>query len=104
MTLTDGRRPAMQFKTPIRVRRVRQDATNRPVDAPTARERELITHIASGLPNKLIAYEMSISPNTVRAHISNVMRKYKLQNRTQIATMLMPMLRSRLDLAARTSR
>ncbi|WP_407189316.1 response regulator transcription factor [Bradyrhizobium centrosematis] len=52
---------------------------------PTPRERELMTLIARGLQNKTIAYELKISENTVRAHIGNIMRKYRLQNRTQIA-------------------
>jgi len=52
---------------------------------PTPRERELITLIARGMQNKNIAYELRISENTVRAHIGNIMRKYRLQNRTQIA-------------------
>ena len=59
----------------------REDAT------PTPRERELITLIGRGLQNKVIAYELNISENTVRAHISNIMRKYNLHNRTQIAVM-----------------
>ena len=41
--------------------------------------------IARGLQNKNIAYELKISENTVRAHIGNIMRKYRLHNRTQIA-------------------
>lgn len=53
--------------------------------APTPRERELMMLIARGLQNKNIAYELKISENTVRAHIGNIMRKYRLQNRTQIA-------------------
>ncbi len=52
---------------------------------PTPRERELMMLIARGLQNKNIAYELNISENTVRAHIGNIMRKYRLQNRTQIA-------------------
>lgn len=52
---------------------------------PTKRERELIMLIARGMQNKNIAHELNISENTVRAHIGNIMRKYKLQNRTQIA-------------------
>lgn len=52
---------------------------------PTPRERELMMLIARGLQNKNIAYELKISENTVRAHIGNIMRKYRLQNRTQIA-------------------
>jgi len=54
---------------------------------PTPREQELITLIGRGLQNKVIAYELNISENTVRAHISNIMRKYNLHNRTQIAVM-----------------
>ena len=52
---------------------------------PTPRERELMMLIARGLQNKNIAFELKISENTVRAHIGNIMRKYRLHNRTQIA-------------------
>jgi DNA-binding CsgD family transcriptional regulator len=52
---------------------------------PTPRERELMMLLARGMQNKNIAYELKISENTVRAHIGNIMRKYHLQNRTQIA-------------------
>jgi len=52
---------------------------------PTPRERELMKLIARGMQNKNIAYELRISENTVRAHIGNIMRKYRLHNRTQIA-------------------
>lgn len=52
---------------------------------PTKRERELMVLIARGLQNKNIAHELNISENTVRAHIGNIMRKYHLHNRTQIA-------------------
>ena len=54
---------------------------------PTPREQELIMLIGRGLQNKVIEYELHISENTVRAHISNIMRKYNLHNRTQIAVM-----------------
>jgi DNA-binding CsgD family transcriptional regulator len=52
---------------------------------PTPRERELMMLLARGMQNKNIAYELKMSENTVRAHIGNIMRKYRLQNRTQIA-------------------
>jgi DNA-binding CsgD family transcriptional regulator len=52
---------------------------------PTPRERDLMMLIARGMQNKNIAYELKISENTVRAHIGNIMRKYRLHNRTQIA-------------------
>lgn len=68
---------------------------------PTPRERQLIILIARGLQNKAIAYELQISTNTVRAHIGNIMRKYKLRNRTQIAVRLLPQLRDAPQCAPR---
>lgn len=56
--------------------------------APTPRERELMMLIARGLQNKNIAHELKISENTVRAHIGNIMRKFRLHNRTQIAIII----------------
>lgn len=55
---------------------------------PTPRERELMMLIARGLQNKNIAHELKISENTVRAHIGNIMRKFRLHNRTQIAIII----------------
>jgi len=52
---------------------------------PTHREQELINLVSRGLQNKEIAYAMKISENTVKAHIANILRKYSLHNRTQIA-------------------
>lgn len=60
---------------------------------PTAREAQLVILIAQGLSNKIIAHQLNISPNTVRSHISNIMRKYKLRNRTQVAMLLMPQIK-----------
>ncbi|MGH1570682.1 response regulator transcription factor [Methylobacterium sp. P31] len=58
----------------------------------TAREQEIILHIAQGAQNDSIAYEMGISTNTVKTHIGNIMRKFGLHNRTQIAMLLTPRL------------
>lgn len=51
----------------------------------TPREQELIVLIRRGLQNKEIAKELNICESTVHAHITNIMRKCKLHNRTQIA-------------------
>jgi DNA-binding NarL/FixJ family response regulator len=56
----------------------------------TAREQEIIRHIAQGAQNDGIAYAMGISANTVKTHIGNIMRKFGLHNRTQIAMLLTP--------------
>src|SRR6202166_2794699 len=46
----------------------------------TCREREVLTRIALGNSNKLIARELGVSPKTVEKHRSNLMRKLQLNN------------------------
>ncbi len=46
----------------------------------TGREREVLTRIALGNSNKLIARDLGVSPKTVEKHRSNLMRKLKLHN------------------------
>ena len=43
----------------------------------TPREREVFDGIVSGRPNKVIAFEMQISPRTVEIHRAHVMDKMK---------------------------
>ena len=50
----------------------------------TDREREVLTRIALGHSNKLIARELGVSPKTVEKHRSNLMRKLQLHNAAAI--------------------
>src|SRR5882762_3152345 len=50
----------------------------------TEREREVLTRIALGKSNKLIARELGVSPKTVEKHRSNLMRKLQLHNAAAI--------------------
>ena len=53
----------------------------------TAREMEIVEHVKEGLSNKVIAYKLSLSENTVRNHLRNIMEKLGLRNRVQVATL-----------------
>jgi DNA-binding NarL/FixJ family response regulator len=52
----------------------------------SARELEILAMIADGKNNADIAELLVISRYTVRNHVSNVLRKLELENRTQAAT------------------
>ncbi len=49
----------------------------------TAREVELLKLVATGLSNRAIAQELSVSPNTVKYHVKNILSKLNVQNRTE---------------------
>jgi DNA-binding NarL/FixJ family response regulator len=70
--------------------RLRVDGATPAIDDPptsllSAREIEILRLIASGKQNDDIANQLVISPFTVRNHISNLLRKLHLENRTQAA-------------------
>lgn len=54
----------------------------------TRRQREILREVAKGQTNKEIARSLKISTNTVEAHVSCIIRKLNVQNRTQAALAL----------------
>lgn len=62
---------------------------NRPArttaDSLTAREREVLTLVATGLPNKSIARRLEISEKTVKAHLTRVFTVLGVSDRTSAA-------------------
>ncbi len=53
----------------------------------TAREREVLRHVARGLTNKAIARELGLSPGTVKVHVERLLSKLGVTDRTQAAVM-----------------
>jgi NarL family two-component system response regulator LiaR len=51
----------------------------------TERERDVVRLIAQGRSNQEIAQELFISEKTVKTHVSNILSKLQLQDRTQLA-------------------
>ena len=61
-----------------------QAPQNVPLKEPlTERELEIIKLVAQGLANKEIANRLEIAERTVRTHVSNILEKLHLANRTQ---------------------
>ncbi len=49
----------------------------------TEREREVLSLLVNGKTNKEIAEELTLSPTTVRGHVSNILSKLGASNRTE---------------------
>jgi len=62
---------------------------NQPPDSPkdtlTDRETELLQLVAEGLSNKTIAQHLSVSENTVKYHMRQILQRLDAQNRTEAA-------------------
>ncbi len=50
----------------------------------TPREREVLDELRLGRANKVIAAQLGLSENTVKMHVQRIMRKLRVQNRTEI--------------------
>jgi len=62
----------------------RSDSPNPDVPL-TARETQVLRHMALGLTNKEIAQSLTISVETVKEHVQNILRKLAVSDRTQAA-------------------
>jgi DNA-binding NarL/FixJ family response regulator len=54
----------------------------------TERQRDVATLVAEGLSNEEIASRLFLSPTTVKSHLTAVMRRLDVRNRTQLAILL----------------
>jgi DNA-binding NarL/FixJ family response regulator len=64
---------------------MRHRSEQRPVEALTERELEVLGLVGRGRSNKEIATDLGITERTARTHVSNILGKLDLQSRTQAA-------------------
>lgn len=87
--VAEGVRAAARGESPLDPRAARTVLTARsepdPLDALSAREREVLALLVEGLPNKLIARRLDISEKTVKSHLTSIFRALGVTDRTQAA-------------------
>ncbi|TAL84877.1 MAG: LuxR family transcriptional regulator [Candidimonas sp.] len=50
----------------------------------TPRERDVMTYVAMGKPNKIIAAELGVSQRTVEAHRARIFQKMQVRNAVEL--------------------
>ncbi len=86
--LIDGIRAASRGEAPLDPKAARELLADRRQTRPpelTGREREVLSLVAAGLPNKRIAMRLEISEKTVKAHLTRVYERIGVSDRTQAA-------------------
>lgn len=63
----------------------RDEACDEPATRLTPMQMKILSGVQLGLLNKQIAYDLGIAEATVKAHMTALMRKLNVRNRTQVA-------------------
>jgi NarL family two-component system response regulator LiaR len=79
-------RPALHPSVAARLMRERR-SPHRSLDDLTARERDVLHLVVEGLANKQIAERLGIGEKTVKTHVSRVLAKLGVADRTQAAVL-----------------
>lgn len=77
--------PVIETKVAFKLLNRVRKASPRPHDALTERELEVLTCLGDGLTNQEISEELFIGIKTVKTHVSNILSKLGVQDRTQAA-------------------
>jgi DNA-binding CsgD family transcriptional regulator/tetratricopeptide (TPR) repeat protein len=80
-----ARRTRIDLRAPVEIPAARTRASNPKVAALTAREREILSHLAAGRTNGEIARALVISTKTASVHVSNILRKLDVATRYEAA-------------------
>jgi two-component system response regulator FixJ len=67
----------------------RTAAIRKRLDSLSGREREVLEGLVAGKPNKIIAYDLNISPRTVEVYRANVMTKMQAGSLSELVRMTM---------------
>ncbi|MEN8907232.1 MAG: response regulator transcription factor [Clostridiales bacterium] len=77
-----------KYYSPTVMNYYKRSKKNTQLDILTNRESEVIERVVKGMTNEKIAKELFISENTVKKHISSILTKLELDNRSQVAYFL----------------
>ncbi len=85
ITMVIRHRKYLQEYLSIRLQNRKNDTEKSKVRSLTKREREILSLVSCGMPNKEIAINLGITERTVKNHLSNIFKKIEVADRTQAA-------------------
>jgi NarL family two-component system response regulator LiaR len=80
-----ARRLMMAVSEDEHIQKPKPDSALESLQGLTEREKEVLVYIANGLTNREIAEKMVISEKTVKTHVSNLLDKLEVEDRTRAA-------------------
>jgi DNA-binding NarL/FixJ family response regulator len=92
--------PIAVNKAQAPARRVATSVSRFSAELFTPKELEVLRSLATGRPNKLIAYELTICETTVKVHLRHIFRKLGTTNRTHAALLARELLEVDVSTAA----